>query len=349
VLPAPVPATGKEAKPLETSALPKDLDPTAFVRVLVVKISSPNAPEGQPIDATRGSGVVIESEPGKAVVLTAAHLLRDFQPGKYVLQVVSDRGGSRPATIIMQDDHADVALLRVKIPNKIGTVSLARHSLPDKGEAVCSVGYRTGMDLKPVVVNAFVTHVNRDQGPENFEFGGLISQGFSGAAVLDSKSQLIGIATAVDKQNNQTVCRPAAEIRKLLATIVVPPVIPPDSAVELAQEHFASQPWVGRAKFMFRTQDAVMFFDEWTPSDDLRTVQFKPFAMIRHSTDSSTDENTFGIVCDSATFRFDKEFDLTKPNPFTPKKGTLEGLVRKSGDAGLKVIGEDMDYTALVP
>ncbi len=78
---------------VQTRPLPKDFPASAIVAVRTARISSPNDPQGIVRDETLGSGVVIESEPGKAIVLTAAHLLKNYIPGKYVLQVGAEEIG----------------------------------------------------------------------------------------------------------------------------------------------------------------------------------------------------------------------------------------------------------------
>ncbi|MCA9069383.1 MAG: trypsin-like peptidase domain-containing protein, partial [Planctomycetaceae bacterium] len=204
----------KQPVPLETKPLSNNapvetehclnLDYSSFVAVRTARIASPNAPSEQPQDETLGSGVVIESEPGQAIVLTAAHLLKDYKPGKFVLQVGARQESEVPpgtfrgfysATVILRDDHADVALLRAKVPGKLNPISLAGHSLPGKQATVRCVGFvYSPEDSKkpsfvglPRQVTRKVEDHNRYVGAENFELGGLIPLGFSGAAVLDEK------------------------------------------------------------------------------------------------------------------------------------------------------------------
>ncbi len=38
-----------------------------------------------------------------------------------------------------------------------------------------------------------------------------------------------------------------------------------------------------------------------------------------------------------------------KPGAFEPKSGILEGVVRGTSDAGLKVLGEDLEYGNFSP
>lgn len=227
----PQPASKFRARQVATEPVSKKLDPSSFVLVRTARISSPNDLPGVVRDETLGSGVVIESERGRAIVLTAAHILKDYKKGKFVLQVGGRRdtkttadkfSGFYPATVILQDSEADVAILRAKLPGVVKPVSLAGHSLPDKEATVRCIGHvilndpRTRVPGMPRMVTGKVASINRYMGPENFEFAGLIPTGFSGAAVLDSENRLIGIATAVDLNDRRTLCNPVAELRKHL-------------------------------------------------------------------------------------------------------------------------------------
>ncbi len=99
----PIPPTDNKLLPpsgapvfqdVPTKSLPQDLDASAFVAVRTARISSRFDPE-RPLHEGLGSGVVLQSEPGKAVILTAAHLLRNYQKGKFVLQVVAHQTRQR--------------------------------------------------------------------------------------------------------------------------------------------------------------------------------------------------------------------------------------------------------------
>ncbi len=256
-----------------------------------------------------------------------------------------------------------MALLRAKVPFKLGKIALATHSLPDKFDPVHCVGFPQKSSQTPKLVTRTVEKVNKYQGPENFEFAGLIPPGFGGAALLDDSFHLIGIAVAVDPKDKHTLCSPAAEIRKLLAAHEEPksakpeleetykdPESPePNLANQLAEKYFESEPWMAHPKYIFRSEDTYFYFNEWSPSNGDKTAQFKPFAMIRIPQKPSANAKAFGIICDSATFQFDREYRFSGPHPYQFERGKLAGVVRKATDAGLKVIGEDLDYAKLAP
>ncbi len=302
---------------VETKPLLDDLDPSAFVSVRTVKLSAPED-LGHSVPMSVGSGVVIESDSGHSVILTGAHLLKDYEPGKDVLQVgaayqIDDDGKARrlagpyPATIILKDDQADIALLRAEVPVKLGTISVSRHGLPKMQERVRCIGFPKDGDRTPRFVSAKVVEINQYQGPDHFEFAGLIPNGFSGAAVLDESRKLIGIATAVDPKDNRTLCIPAAEIRKVFARFEDSAETVTTPGLDLAKRYFGSQSWAASANFILHRNGWFLYFNEWS-SDHGKTVQFKPFAMIRIPKSGVVDEKRVGIICDSATFQFDETF-----------------------------------------
>ncbi len=256
----------------------------------------------------------------------------------------------------MQDDNADVALLRAKVPYALETVSLATHSLPKKDSTVRCAGFRSiptkplqaALPEPPRMLTGQVAEVNRYQGAENFEFAGLIPQGFSGAAVLNEDDQLVGLAVAIDPQDNRTVCSPAAEIRKLLAgTETTTPVSPErHRAVSAAEKYFPSQSWVANAKFILRTEEATYYFHEWIRDHQTQTILFKPFAMIRFPKGDSS-KTPLRILSDSARLRFEKEFSLAAPGkPGRLLEAEFLGTVRDGANYGMKVSSRGVKLSA---
>ncbi|TXT22420.1 MAG: thioredoxin [Planctomycetota bacterium] len=167
----------------------------------------------------RGSGTIIESEPGRAVILTCAHLIRDM-PADAVIVVDLFPGRPNPTTVIGKllatDLQADLALLTITVPQRLPITKIrTQDSLLKENDKVFSVG--CDGDGKPSREDHVVTKLNKYTGPDNIECTGLPQQGRSGAGLfLDS--ELIGVCTAADPKDQCGVYVGLKPIAQLLST-----------------------------------------------------------------------------------------------------------------------------------
>ncbi|MCA9069407.1 MAG: hypothetical protein KDA84_10810 [Planctomycetaceae bacterium] len=119
----------------------------------------------------------------------------------------------------------------------------------------------------------------------------------------------------------------------------------PRQGEEMARRYLVSQPWAAKAKYILRTDEAFIYFEEWDPLDEDEAVRFTPFAMVWTKKDRKPDEEPITIISDSAYVRFAKKFRLSSPNAGRVIGGALEGAVHIRGDNGMQVVGRNFIFS----
>lgn len=119
----------------------------------------------------------------------------------------------------------------------------------------------------------------------------------------------------------------------------------PRQGQEMARKYLASQPWAEEAKYILRTEEAFVYFEEWDPLEDDEAVRFTPFAMIWMQKGRKENEDPITIISDSAYVRFANKFRPTSPNAGRVIRAALEGAVQVRGDKGLEVVGRTFIFS----
>ncbi|HUA48771.1 MAG TPA: trypsin-like peptidase domain-containing protein [Solirubrobacteraceae bacterium] len=163
-----------------------------------------NTPLGRTPEAVTalGSGFVLD---GRGDLLTAAHVV----DGASSIRVTFQDGSTRTATLLGEDEAADVAVLHVD-PTGIALHPLALGSLSGLavGDSLAVIGDPLGFDrsLSTGVVSALDRTI---QAPNGFEIAHAIqtdaamNPGNSGGPIFDSTGRVIGIADQIATGSNQ--------------------------------------------------------------------------------------------------------------------------------------------------
>ena len=166
-----------------------------------------------------GSGTVIDSQPGRAVILTCGHILRDLGKNAIIEVDLFSDDTSKPQTVIAKivqfDLDADVGLLSIPCQQRLEVVSLATaRDLPEVNDRVFSIG--CGGGKLPSVEDHVVTAINGCVGPENLECTGIPQQGRSGGGLFRGTEQ-VGVCILADpnyKRGIYTGMKPVAQLLK---------------------------------------------------------------------------------------------------------------------------------------
>ena len=139
-----------------------------------------------------GSGTVIASRPGRAIVLTCGHLFRHYEPGGRIQVETFETGAARPhaATLIGFDLNSDTGLLAVDCPETVPASALAPPGIAP-GDRVVSTGCDGGE--APTRQNHLVQRLPACAGPKNFACTGQPQQGRSGGGCFDARGRLVGV------------------------------------------------------------------------------------------------------------------------------------------------------------
>jgi thiol-disulfide isomerase/thioredoxin len=183
-----------------------------------------------------GSGTIIDSQRGRAVILTCGHIFRKLGKDAIVEVDLFTGGNAKPQTIvgkILQFDlEADVGLLTIPCQQRLPTIKLGatRGSLAVK-ERVCSIG--CGGGDRPTREDLTLTAINKYDGPDNIECSGVPQQGRSGGGLFHGAEQ-IGVCIAADPQGKRGIYTGLKPIVKLLGKASLAHLVPSASAAEAA-------------------------------------------------------------------------------------------------------------------
>lgn len=167
----------------------------------------------------RGSGTIIESKPGRTLIMTCGHIFRGIdetakievdvapweQPQKYVAQLVK------------HDLEADVGVIAISTNEALPVAPVARRSQnPKVGDPMVCIGCSGGQN--PTREQIRVTALDKYEGPSTIECGGLPVQGRSGGGLFDAAGRLTGICINADPQGQRGIYAGLSAVQDLLTS-----------------------------------------------------------------------------------------------------------------------------------
>jgi thiol-disulfide isomerase/thioredoxin len=188
--------------PRETSTSASDFPPNLIAATVRLRVEDPQG-------RSFGTGTIIDSRSGEALVVTCGHLFRESK-GKGAVNVelfeVTSNGlkvvGQVTGQVISYDLDRDVALVSIRPNREVKPVSVAppRTSV-SRLDRVASIGCSNGSD--PTLLATRVTAIDRYQGAPNIEAAGAPVEGRSGGGLFNTQGQLIGVCYAADQEGNE--------------------------------------------------------------------------------------------------------------------------------------------------
>ncbi|MSR59288.1 MAG: hypothetical protein EXS05_16865 [Planctomycetaceae bacterium] len=164
-----------------------------------------------------GTGTIIDSRPGRTLILTCGHIFRHWTEDS-LIQIDVFRG-AKPKTMIgtriTHDLKDDVALISIPTDRPLPACRVAP---PDtkilKGSPVVSVGCNGGDD--PTVQAQQITALNRYLGADNIECGVVPARGRSGGGLFDRDGHVIGVCWCANPSDGEGLYAGLKTIHKLL-------------------------------------------------------------------------------------------------------------------------------------
>ncbi len=152
-----------------------------------------------------GTGTIIDTVQGEALVITCGHLFRGesekgtitieiFEPTASGVQVAQRVQG----TLRSFDLDRDIGLVSFRSPTPVTVARVASQPVDRVNDAAWSVGCDRGAD--PTVRSSRVTAIQRYHGPSNLETSGAPVEGRSGGGLFNSQGELVGVCFAADPQ-----------------------------------------------------------------------------------------------------------------------------------------------------
>ena len=151
-----------------------------------------------------GTGTIIDSREGRALILTCGHVFREYRDGGRIEVDLFGKNESHTVSgrLLSFDDERDVGLLTIQVPMPVQAIRVAPSGYSvDIGETVINVGCNHGDD--PTVRRNKVTARDKYLGPANIEVAGLPVQGRSGGGLISEDGYVIGVCNAADPQDNE--------------------------------------------------------------------------------------------------------------------------------------------------
>ncbi len=180
--------------------------------------------------ANYGSGTMIDSRPGRTVILTCGHIFRDLEPNaKIEIDVFT---GTETETFVGKtlgyDLEGDVGLLTIATNSPLPASPLAGTSQEVRArQGVYSIG--CGGGEHPSREDLYVTALNRYLGPDNIECTGEPLQGRSGGGLFNAEGKVVGVCVAADHRDKRGLYAGLPVIHKVLKEQNLTALIPADS------------------------------------------------------------------------------------------------------------------------
>lgn len=189
-----------------------------------------------------GSGTVIGSKDGQALILTCFHIFRGHSPSDTVQVDLFPNGpDGQPVTYrgeyIKGDEDADVALVGINGTPLMPVSPIAPPSqFPKQGDLVFSVGCAEGRP-QPTKLQHHVTRINPFDGADTTECTGEPAVGRSGGGLFNSEGRVIGVCFAAQKnpQKPRGVYAGPKEIHTILSDAGFAALIPQSRGEALAE------------------------------------------------------------------------------------------------------------------
>ena len=156
-----------------------------------------------------GTGTIIDSRSGEALVITCGHLFRDSKgKGPVLVELfAATPDGVRvvaqvPGQIIDYNLDRDIGLVSIRPIGPVRVAAIApTQTVIERGDRLTSVGCDHGQN--PTALATRATNVDRYQGPPNIEASGAPVEGRSGGGLFNSAGQLVGVCFAADYEGNE--------------------------------------------------------------------------------------------------------------------------------------------------
>ncbi len=204
---APESPTLRGQDPASTGDLTSEAMKTALaatVRIRVAGMSTEPTKKGEYLQDV-GTGTIVHSATGEAIILTCAHLFLNIAVKDAVVEVEVFEDGKSvkyPAKLVGGDNDADLALLRIRTAKTFPVASLSPKIADARpGQAMVSFGCNGGAD--PTSLETKLVEINRYDGPPMFICTGDPVSGRSGGGLFSTNGQLLGVCSCADRKTKE--------------------------------------------------------------------------------------------------------------------------------------------------
>lgn len=212
----------------------------ATVRVRVGGSSTKDGSKVQDV----GTGTIIYSATGQAIVLTVAHVFLDIdtRDAEIVIELF-ENGKAVPykGTLIGGDHNSDLALLKIQTSKILPSVRLTPVAPKvTKGQSLVSFGCNGGAD--PTRLETKIADIDRYDGPANLVCTTDPQSGRSGGGLFSATGELVGVCSCADRKQHEGLYMAYEPISKLVKSLKLQSILMPSpgTAGEDAASTFAA-------------------------------------------------------------------------------------------------------------
>jgi len=151
-----------------------------------------------------GSGTIIDSKPGRSLILTCAHAIHRLSDAARIEVDLFNDGEHETYIGEIVDHHidSDVGLIRIRTDQPLPVARISgTERKPAEGDACSSIGCAHGEN--PSVLSMHITSVDRYLGPANIECTHAPQDGRSGGALVNERGRVIGVCSAAFRDDNR--------------------------------------------------------------------------------------------------------------------------------------------------
>ena len=168
-----------------------------------------------------GTGTIVGAGPGKALILTCAHVFRDYAQGGQIAIDLFDKRNPRGLSgrLVGYDAELDVAFVEMTVDYDVSVVSIAPvdHDVAI-GETTINIGCNRGDD--PTIRHNVVTNIDRFLGAPNIEVAGEPEMGRSGGGLFCQDGYLIGVCQGANPLDREGVYGSLPAIHQFLDELI---------------------------------------------------------------------------------------------------------------------------------
>ncbi|MDB5347910.1 MAG: thioredoxin [Schlesneria sp.] len=176
-----------------------------------------------------GSGTIIESQPGQAIILSCGHIFRKLSSSAVIeIDLYTNPKSAKPETVagrvLVADMDADVGLVSINYSRRLSSMPLGISAgALAVGDALFSIGCSSGDN--PSRENVELTRINKYRGPENLECTIRPIKGRSGGGLFRD-DELVGVCIAADPDHPRGLYTGLQPILQLVEKAGFPHLLP---------------------------------------------------------------------------------------------------------------------------
>jgi len=190
--------------PAANGNLSNDASAASLAATVRIRVAGKSTEDGKHLQDV-GTGTIVHSVTGQAIVLTCAHLFLNIAVKEAIVEIEIYENGKPvvyPAKLVGGDHDADLALLRIRT-TKVFPASPISAQIPEPkvGQQLMSFGCNDGDD--PTRLDTKLVDINRYDGPPNFVCSVDPISGRSGGGLFSVDGLLMGVCSCADRKSQE--------------------------------------------------------------------------------------------------------------------------------------------------